>query len=90
MTGDVNSLDFMLDIQGQQCLVYRHVGDDYQDHLMTFVHVVDTGGARSLRLCTRGKKPPHLDYKVSQKLLEAIKPARDKTLGYSWEVSLRS
>lgn len=84
MTGSTASLDTLLEIQGDLVLVHQRD----TEHLLTLVHVVDTG-TRSLRLVNRGSRTGKPDWPVSDRLLAALRPAPPNDLKAKWTVTVK-
>jgi len=85
MTGAVTDRNRMLEIQGDRVLLHK-LG--VPARVLTIVHAVNETG-HELRLVNREDKSGKPDWPISQKLFEAIHPAKDNKAKAVWEVTVK-
>lgn len=82
------AVEKILEVQGDRVLVFQQREGEISQNVLTLVHVVDTD-SRSLRMVNRDSKTKLPDYRVSESLLAALKPARKNKENAKWEVTLK-
>jgi hypothetical protein len=86
MSRDILQRKTLIDLQGDKVMVQgKHASETVEEHVLTFVHVVDVD-RRELRLVKREGKLHQPDWQVSQSMLDALKPAPENKDGAKWQL----